>query len=147
MKKIFLLSVIALICSVQMACADDVVTRDETKLPEAARTFITQHFSDAKISYIKIDSEFLKGKKYEVVLTNGTEIDFNSNGEWKEVDSKRNEIPAALIPAYAKDYIANNFSNQYITKIEKDHKGLEVELTNDLTVKFDKNGNFRKLDD
>lgn len=146
MKKLFLFSVIALL-AVQVTYATDVVTKDESKLPVPAKTFLNQHFSDAKISYIKIENEFPLGKKYEVVLTNGVEIDFDNKGEWKDIDCKRDEVPAALIPSYASNYVAANFVGEFITKIEKDRHGIEVELNNDLSIKFDNKGNFKRLDD
>jgi len=146
MKKLLFLTVIALL-AVQTVSADDVVTRDESKLPAKAKTFLTKYFTDSSISYIKIDKEFMQGKTYEVVMTDGVDIDFDSKGEWTEIDFKRKEVPAVLIPKYAKDYVATNFSGKFITKIERDKKGLEVELNDDLSVKFDKKGNFVRLDD
>lgn len=81
------------------------------------------------------------------MLTSGAEIDFNSKGEWYEVDTKRAALPASIVPAYISDYVKANFSNEYITKIEKDWYGLEVELTNDLNLKFNKKGDLREIDD
>lgn len=145
MKRI--LSVVAMFLLVaQWATAGDVVTKDAKRLPEQARTFIKKHFQNPDVSYIKIDSEFLRGKKYEVVLTNGTEIEFDSKGNWSEVDSKRNPVPETIIPDYIRDYVKENFKTERITQIEKDRFGIEVELTNDLSLRFDKNGVLREID-
>lgn len=146
MKKILSIAVMVLL-TIQWVAAHDVVTKDEKQLPEKARNFISQHFAGTGISYIKIDNELFQGKKFEVVLTTGTEIEFDSKGEWQEVDSKRNAVPAAIIPAYISDYVKANFANEFITKIEKERHGLEVELNNDLSLKFDRKGNLRELDD
>lgn len=146
MKKILSIVVVALM-ALQFVSARDVVTKDEKQLPVAARNFINQHFTSPKISYIKIESELLRGKKYEAVLTNGAEIEFNSKGEWTDVDCKRDAVPASIIPGYIKDYVNTNFNGQIITQIERDRFGIEVELKNDLSLKFDRNGNLRELDD
>lgn len=146
MKKVLSVLVMVLF-AMQFVSAKDVVTTDEKSLPKDSQTFIQQYFSNSAISYIKIDNEFLKGKKYEVVLTNGTEIDFDSKGNWIEVDAKKAEVPAELIPTYVKNYLSTNFKKEYITQIEKDRRGIEVELNNDLSLRFDKNGNLVELDD
>lgn len=75
MKKILSILVLAIV-AVQFAFAGDVITKDAKDLPLNARNFINQYFSKPQISYIKIDSEFLS-KKYEVTLTDRTEIDFD----------------------------------------------------------------------
>jgi hypothetical protein len=146
MRKILSIVAMALL-AIQFVAAHEVITKDEKQLPLTARNFINQHFTKPQISYIKIESELLKGKKYEVVLTDGTEIDFNGKGEWTEIDSKRTAVPASVIPEYVKDYVSVNFKTNIITQIDRDYRGIEVELNNDLSLKFDKSGRLYKLDD
>ena len=119
MKKVLSILVLAIV-AVQFAFAGDVITKDVKELPLTARNFINQYFSKPQISYIKIDSEFL---------------------------SKKYEVPAALIPASVKDYVKANFPNEIITKIERKSTGIEVELANDFSLKFNKKGQFVSLDD
>jgi len=146
MKKLLSVLVLALI-AIQFVNAKEIVTQDEKKLPTEARNFITEHFPQIKISYIKIDDEFLQAKTYEAVLTNGVEIDFDSKGVWKEVDTKREQVPAAIIPTSIRNYVSTNFSSNIITKIERERNGFEVELDNDLTLEFDNNGTLKRIDD
>lgn len=147
MKKIFSLLVIAIV-AVQFAFAADVITKDINQLPLPARNFITKHFSKPQITHIKIDSEMMESKKYEVLLSNGTEIDFDKKGNWMEVDAKKGKVPAALVPTFVNDYLkANKFTNEFVTKVERERKGYEVKLNTGLSFQFDKNGKFRKADD
>jgi hypothetical protein len=147
MKKLFFLLVMMVGLSVQ-AMAKDVITRDVNQLPQAARTTIQKYFPKAKLSYIKIDKDFLEAATYEAIFEDGTQIDFNSKGEWTEVDSRLNPVPEALIPASIKDYLKRNFPNIAVEKIERHRKGgYEVELKNDYSVEFDALGNFLKMDD
>ena len=146
MKKILSILVMAIV-AVQFAFAGDVITKDMNQLPLPARNFINRHFTKPVVKHIKIDSDIMS-KKYEVVLANGTEIDFDSKGNCEEVDAKKGKVPATIIPSFVTDYLkANNFTNEYVTKIERDRKGFEVELNTDISFKFDKNGKFRKADD
>lgn len=147
MKKLFFLLVMMIGLSVQ-AMAKDVITRDVNQLPQAARTVILKNFPKAKLSYIKIDKDFLEAATYEVIFEDGTQVEFNSKGEWTEVDCKLNAVPAALIPTAIKNYLKQNFPNVGVEKIERHRKGgYEVELKNDLSVEFDAQGNFLRMDD
>ena len=67
MKKVLSILVLALV-AVQFAFAGDVITQDAKQLPLTARNFINQYFSKPHISHIKIESEILQTKKYEVLL-------------------------------------------------------------------------------
>ena len=112
------------------------------QLPQKAQQFITKHFSGV---------EFLSGKlddgEYEVYLADGTEIDFTSTGDWKDVDCHTRAVPAAIVPAAITKYVKAKFPNNVIVKISKKYAGYEIELDNDLDLKFDKNGNFLTFDD
>ncbi|MBQ8501775.1 MAG: PepSY-like domain-containing protein [Bacteroides sp.] len=145
MKKFLSILVLALV-AVQFACAGDVITQDANRLPQPARQFISKYFPNVQISHIKIDSEFLRGEKYEVLLTDRTEIDFDSKGNWQEVDCKKKAVPAALIPTNVKQYVEGNFPREIITKVDRRH-GVEVELGNDFSLKFNKKGKFVGMDD
>lgn len=147
MKKIISLLVMAIV-AVQLTFAADVITKDVNQLPLPARNFITKYFSKPQITHIKIDSEMMESKKYEVLLSNGTEIDFDKKGNWMEVDAKKAKVPAALVPTFVNDYLkANNFTDEFVTKVEREGKGYEVKLNTGLSFQFDKKGKFRKADD
>ena len=138
--------VLALV-AVQFAFAGDVITQDTKQLPLTARNFINQYFSKPHISHIKIESEILQTKKYEVLLTDRTEIDFDKKGNWLEVDCKKSAVPEALIPVPVKEYVKANFPREIITKIERGRTGVEIELGNDYSLKFNKKGKFVSMDD
>lgn len=147
MKRLFFLfaMIVGLAGSVM---AKDVVTRDVNQLPQAARTMIKKYFPKVSVTYIKIDKDLLEAATYEAIMDQGVQIDFNSKGEWTEVESKLNPVPDALIPAAIKTYLKANFPNVTVEKIERRRKGgYEVELRNDLSVIFDAQGNFLRLDD
>ena len=147
MKKVLSILVLVL-ATVQMAFAGDVITRDAKQLPLTARNFINQYFTKPQISHIKIETGILGSKSYEVLLTDrSTEIDFDSNGNWTDVDCKKAAVPAALIPASVKEYVKMNFPQEIITKIERGRSGVEVELANDYSLKFNKKGQFVSMDD
>lgn len=145
MKKILSVIIVALM-SIQLLPAKDVVTADVKKLPEEAATFIRKHFEGLGVSYIKIDKE-LFSTTYEVVMTNGMEIDFDGKGNCTNVDAKKKEVPGELVPVPVAEYVKRTFGNQFITEISYKRKIIKVELNNDLELIFDNKGNFKGLDD
>lgn len=146
MKKIIILSGILLFTILPIS-ADDIVTKDIQKLPKTAREFITKHFPDNKISYIKIDKE-LFSTTYDVVFINGAEIDFNGSGEWTEIDGNKQGIPIAILSPSIRNYITGEFSNIPIEKVEKESWGyIEIELVNGMDLKFNKKGELVEIDD
>lgn len=139
MKKVLvvLLSVIALNV---YAVTDRPVTFQE--LPQKAQQFVNNHFSSVGFLSAKQDDG-----EYEVMLKDGTKIEFTLQGDWKDVDCHVRAVPAAIVPAAIANYVKTNFPNNIITKIEKKYNGYDIELETDLELKFDKNGNFLYADD
>ena len=146
MKKILSLLVMVVV-AIQFTFAGDVITKDMNQLPLPARNFINRHFTKPQVAHIKIDKDMMKSTKYEVLLTDGTEMEFDSKGNWEEVSSKKGQVPASVIPGFAANYLkAHNFSAEHVTKVERDRKGYEIELGTGVSFKFDKKGNFVKAD-
>ena len=72
------------------------------------------------------------------------EVEFTKNGEWKDVECKYGEVPAAIVPQQIRDYVAKNYPDRKITAIDRDRRDYEVELDNGLDLKFDLK--FRLID-
>ena len=144
MKKLcaFLILIFA---TIQLGFADDIISKDITKLPAKAQEFIAQNLADKQISYIKIDKN-LSHKEYDLVFTDGTEVEFDKDGDWKDITSKAAPFPVKVIPQKIKEYLDQNYSNIAVEELEKTRRGYDVELVNDLTLRFDKSGNFMRVD-
>lgn len=106
-----------------------------SKLPEKAKTFISTHFSNYNVALTK-SGETVFEKEYEVIIANGDEVEFDSKGNWKEVDCQYSAVPTAIIPKKILDYIEINFPDQYVIKIERDTRKYEVELDNKIEIEF-----------
>lgn len=106
------------------------------ELPATAQQFIKAHFAGVEVSLSKVDEE-LFDKDYKVVFVNGAKVEFTKNGEWKDVECKYGEVPAAIVPQQIRDYVAKNYPDRKITAIDRDRRDYEVELDNGLDLKFD----------
>lgn len=142
-KSILMTIVIALTSLTLISCSDRIIPSE--KLPAAAQSFLKEYFPDSPISYVKKEADLTP--TYEVVLQNGTEIEFNKKGQWDNIDCKRLAVPAALIPAAISEYVNANFPGQSIVKIDRETYGHEIEMANGLELKFDKKGKLLHIDD
>ena len=146
MKKLLGL-IVCMLLTVSAMCARDRVSRDVNLLPTEARELIKNHFAEASISYLKVDKNLFRVEGYDVRLTDGTELDFNSKGQWTEIEAEKNAVPASLIPDVIKKYMKHNYNGQRVKKIKHNRRGYELKLSNGLEVEFDNMGNFLRLDD
>ena len=144
MRQIFSFLMVVVLC-VCTACADDFTTTDVTSLPAKAQQYL-KHF-DSPVAYIEVDNDGVFGKNYDVKLKDGSEIDFDKKGEWKSIDTNLKPVPATFVHKSIADYVKKNFPDTFVSKIERDSRGYDVELSNHMDLKFDTNGNFVRFDD
>ena len=145
-KSVFFLA--ALMCMMMNSVAtfaNDMII-PATQLPAAAQSFIQNTFPGQTVSYAKVDRDFGR-TTYEVCLNNGTELEFDKNGEIDKVDCTFSAVPAHLVPATIADYVKTNFAGATIVKIDKERYGYDVELSNELELKFNKKGQLMNIDD
>lgn len=146
MKRIGII-LIGLALMTNMACADnDKVTNNINELPQVSRTFLKNYFNGNKVSHIKIDKDLFLVDSYDVILTDGTSVEFNRDGEWKEVKSFQQNIPDTLIPAEIKQYVNQNYPSQKIMAVERGKRKVSIDLANGLELEFDLNGNLIDID-
>jgi uncharacterized protein YuzE len=116
------------------------------KLPLAARKFINTHFPEASITFAKSDNG-VWNPEYEVRLNDGTKIEFDKKGNWKDIECKHASIPTALIPTAIAEYVKKHHQQSKIIKIERNRHGYEISLSNELEITFDKKFNIIDIDD
>ncbi len=142
-----LLFILSLIVAVTIgAQARDTYAHDDSVLPEAAKATLSQNFK-SKVSLVKIEKELGRIDEYEVILTDGTEVSFDRNGNWKNVETSASKaVPSSLVPAGVSEYVKKNHPGTKIVGLEKERKGYEVELSNGIDMKFDLSGAFLRYD-
>lgn len=117
-----------------------------TELPKSAQSFIKNHFADQSVAVAKVETDFMD-KSYDVIFTNGDKVEFDKKGKWTKVDCKHGQVPQGIIPMPIQKYIAKNYPDAKVVKIElTDRKGYEVDLNNGLDIEFDKRMNVKDID-
>ena len=94
-------------------------------LPEQAREMLDEHFPKKKVSMVKTDKHLLKKADYDVKLTDGTKIEFNSKGAWTSV-----------LKSSMKRYVTKNHPDATIVGIRKSILAYELTLDSGHLLKF-----------
>ena len=146
MKKMISLALAVLLLGGCLA-SDRFVSAD--KLPKAAKEFLAKHYSGIEIVSVQADS-FIDD--HEVILKDGTNIEFNFRGAMRDVEAPRGAtLPAsvaALLPAPAQSYLEANYAGKPVRSISIDDGRWKVELAGmKAEVIFDRKGGYLGLDD
>lgn len=145
MKK-FILTMMLMLGIVTAMSAADTYAHDASVLPEAAKNTIKNNFK-AKVSVVKIDKTLGRIDDYDVTLSDGTEIEFDRSGNWKNVETSVNSsVPKGFLPKEAVTFINAKHNGKKVVGIEKKRYGYEIELSDGIDIQFDKNGKFIKYD-
>ena len=145
MKKMLFLFVSLFVMNL-VAFADNDKPIQVSDMPKAAQEFILRHFTNQSVALAKIDTEFLN-KTYDVVFTNGDEVEFDKKGKWIKVDCKHTQVPSEIVPVAIQQYVAKNYPDAKVLKIEKtDRKGYDVDLNNGFDLEFDKKFRVVEID-
>ena len=143
--KSFIVSGIFALVLLMTACSDKPVVPEQ--LPAPVRTFVQGTYPGATITFAQKDLE-LTGWKYEVFMADGTHIEFDTDDAWDKIESPMAKpIPTQVIPAPIATHLQANFPSAFVTKIEKERNGYEVELSNGIDLKYNKQGALTEMDD
>lgn len=114
-----------------------------SQLPEVALTFIEENIRTAALhqSYKFTENG---SDRFKVVMADDTEVNFDSNGNWTEVDGQTHPIPSAFLPAPMIDYLKKNHPGIRIKKARKDGKKFTIDLIDNTNLNFDLTGKFLK---
>lgn len=132
--------------SLSVACANPDLPISVEELPQKAQQFIKKYFSQESVTFASEDRDILS-KDYEVMLANGTKLEFSADGEWKSVECRGVAVPADIVPKQIKSYVAKNYPDVKIGKIDRDRRDYEVSLSNRLELTFNKEFKLIEIDD
>lgn len=146
MKKIvkFIpLMLVALILPLLWSCKDDKEEPvNSENLPQSAKTFLATYYpGEYVISALKDKND------YDVTLSNGHIIEFNSNGVWEDVSAPYGlTVPTGFYPSAIDTYVAENGNGFGINEISRERHGYDVDLVSGVEYRFDTEGRFIGLD-
>jgi hypothetical protein len=142
MKKIIfiLLALVTIICLPIKADNDRVITFDQ--LPQKAQALLKKNFENKVPLVITADWD-----DYKVMYQSGEKVEFDKNGEWKEIECKTSMVPVELIPEQIKAHVNATFPGTTIIKLDRDRRGYSVKLNNGMEPEYNKQFQLIGLDD
>lgn len=145
MKRLCILATFLMLLTIAYA-GNNKTTKDSSVLPAKSRQFLTEHFAGIPVSNIKIEKELMLIDNYDVILTDGTKVEFNRKGEWEEIKRHKKAVPSAIVPASIRKYIKQHYPSAKVVAISKDSRDYEIDLDNRIELKFDLKGNLIEID-
>lgn len=120
--------------------ADIIISTDS--LPQNSKDFLKQNFN-AAISLAQRDRN-----SYEVHLSDGTDIEFDIDGNWHEIENKINPFNFNFLPKNLESIIKSEFPNIKAREIEKKINHYKIKLTNGMKIYIDFNGTilYKEMD-
>jgi hypothetical protein len=147
MKKIMIFAAMLLSTSgIAFGANDDDQPIRYDELPAAAQNFIAENFAKEQVSHMTFDDGLINDE-YKVVFMSGTKLEFDGNGNWKELDCRYTEVPNTLVPTQIADYVKSNYPGSKITELKREHGEWEAKITGGLELTFDQNFKLVDIDD
>ena len=144
-KKVFLLVTLLIFgFSVRAESGHRIITFEE--LPTKAQEFVSTYFGSLPIRFVRMEVDVTK-TEYTVRFENGMEVEFNSFGDWDEVESHSECLPSGFLQKEILDFLNQNHDGFCLHEVARGKHKIEVELANGLEIIFNKNGEFLRYDD
>ena len=125
--------------------------------------YINENHSGKTITEVEIENQII-----EIELSGNTELSFTLSGDYlttevddeddndddNDSDDDENEYSSLSSSSLSEavqqkivKYINDNYPNDTVTEVEIENQEIEIELSSDIELIFDLNGNFLRLDD
>ena len=139
-KYLFLLVAVLTLGFSAKADHDQVITYNQ--LPANAQALLKQYFANKVPLIVTMDWD-----DYTIMYDSGEKVEFDKQGEWKEIDCRTSFVPVALIPEQIKANVKTSFPGTTILKIDRNRRGYEVKLNNGLEIEFNRAFQVIDIDD
>jgi len=116
-------------------------------LPDIAKKFISEHFPNTTIIHVENkESPVTNGTVFNVEISDKTEIDFDKDGEWRELEAEDEVgLPITFLPSTTQQYLKSNYANIKVSAVDMEMNHIAIDLVNDMDLIFDKEGNFLRI--
>ena len=136
--------VAAFACLLLFAGCEDHKIIPQTELPPEVTSYISNNFKHTTIAQATQEREGL-GKTYDIVLADGISLEFNGKNEITDIKSNR-AIPDGVMPQKIRAYVNQTYPGSTIKQWQNEGNGQQVKLDNGIELKFNKAGDFQRID-
>ncbi|MBR2165291.1 MAG: PepSY-like domain-containing protein [Paludibacteraceae bacterium] len=137
---------IALICTMSMvAWGANKQPVALTALPQALQDSIAAHYTPDQILIVTSEKTAPRHYEYEFRVADGTKLKYSDKAVLMKIENEKG-IDLSYVPSGIQNYVKETFPNTFIVEYTRATMKQEVELNIDVTLVFDKNGRFIRLD-
>lgn len=149
MKKILLLLAVAMLSIATVMADDDKAPVPYKKLPDLGKRTIASYFPQAEVVTTMKSTDKGQKNRYHVVLTDKTEIEFDKDGNWLDVECVDSTVPSRMVSGMIRMYLDQNYNGAQVVKMERESKtdDIKVKLDNGTKLKFTRDFKFIGVDD
>ncbi len=115
-------------------------------VPEDVKEEIQKNFLPADIQLITVKKVAPRRFEYAFKMNDETEIKYNNRGELIKVENDKG-IKTLFVPEKMQKYVSETFPNATITKYEVALGKKVLELNDEMTLVFTKQGKFVRIED
>ena len=119
---------------------DQVITFNQ--LPASAQEFLKQHFANKVPLVVTMDWD-----DYTIVYESGEKMEFDKQGNWKDIDCKTSHVPSAIIPEQIKTHVRATFPGTTILKLDRNRRVYEVKLNSGFEIEYNREFKVIDMDD
>lgn len=105
------------------------------QLPEAALLTIGKSFKGRQVASSTMSSDLL-ADTYNVVFTNGDDIEFDDDGNWVGIHCTHSKVPRELVPQDIREYIMDHYGNVAVMEIDRSDDMYDLKLSNGEEIMF-----------
>lgn len=148
MKKSLLSILIALLATFT---AQTVNAQEYKNLPKNAKTYIQKHFKGYNITHYENERDFFD-VEHKVYVSNNNcsyKLEFDKAGNIDNIESldDRTPLPKSVISVKMSQHVKGKFPHAQIIEWKKKKNTQVIELSNDVELVFNNNGDFLRIDD
>ena len=139
--KFYLLMAMVVAMSLTMSADDDDRVITYQQLPQAAQTFLKQHFAKKVPLVVTADWD-----DFTIMYETGEKVEFDKQGNWKEIVCRATKVPNDVVPEPIMTYVQQNYPGKSVVKMDRHRSVYEVKLNNGLEIEFTRNFQVLEVD-
>lgn len=143
MKKMILVIAVSLSLLLTVGCDKETII-SEQEIPTEVKVYISAHFPSSSI--IRAIKEKGESERYEITLSEGFKLEFDSNNKIIDIDGPP-KLPDSVIPSTIHNYVNSNYPGNHIIGWEIQSNNQEVQLNNSIELVFNMAGVFLRIGD
>ncbi|MBO5704117.1 MAG: PepSY-like domain-containing protein [Bacteroidaceae bacterium] len=103
--------------------------------PPSVQLFVNQHFPNRHVASVRVEYLFFK-RKIKVMMDDGTEIDFDDDGDWIDIENAPDDVILNVIPCAVVACVHDHYHHAHIVGAERCGNKFKLKLSDRTVLTF-----------